>query len=143
MRIRPYAHKVQYYETDQMGVVHHSNYIRWFEEARTDVLEQAGLPYAKMEEMGVISPVLGVDCEYKSMVKYGQTVQIYVKAEVYDSIRMTLAYSIKNAEGQETTIGHSKHCFIDKEGKLMSLKRKMPEVHLIFESLKEIEYESL
>ena len=143
MVIKPYVHKVQYYETDQMGVVHHSNYIRWFEEARTDILEQAGLPYAKMEEMGVISPVLGVDCEYKSMVRYGQSVQIYVHAESYDGIRMTLAYSIKDENGQETTWGHSKHCFIDKDGKLLSLKRKKPEVHAVFEALKEISYESL
>ena len=44
-----YTHKVQYYETDQMGIVHHSNYIRWFEEARSDVLEKAGMGYDVME----------------------------------------------------------------------------------------------
>ena len=54
---RVYEHKVQYYETDQMGIVHHSNYIRWFEEARVDVLDQIGIGYKKMEEAGVISPV--------------------------------------------------------------------------------------
>ena len=49
----PYTHKTQYYETDQMGVIHNSNYFRWFEEARTDFMERVGLPYAKMEEMGL------------------------------------------------------------------------------------------
>ena len=44
-----YQRKVQYYETDQMGIVHHSNYIRWFEEARIDLMEQMGLGYEKME----------------------------------------------------------------------------------------------
>ncbi len=55
--MKPYIHKVQYYETDQMAFVHHSNYIRWFEEARLDFMEQAGAPYASMEAQGFISPV--------------------------------------------------------------------------------------
>ena len=47
-----YDHKVQYYETDGMGIVHHSNYIRWFEEARVDLLEQLGFGYDRIEEAG-------------------------------------------------------------------------------------------
>ena len=54
-------HKVQYYETDQMGVVHHSNYIRWFEEARAEWMEAVGLPYAQLEAEGIASPVLSGD----------------------------------------------------------------------------------
>ena len=54
--MNPYIHKVDFYETDQMGVVHHSNYIRWFETARIDALDQAGLTYAKMEEDGHYLP---------------------------------------------------------------------------------------
>ena len=57
-----YQHKVQYYETDKMGIVHHSNYIRWMEEARIDFLSQIGWDYKKLEESGVISPVTAVDC---------------------------------------------------------------------------------
>ena len=79
----PCLHKVQYYETDQMGVVHHSNYIRWFEEARTDLLERAGLGYDKMEERGIMVPVLAVSCEYKSSVRYGESVAIIPKVEAY------------------------------------------------------------
>ena len=46
-----YQHKIQYYETDKMGITHHSNYIRWMEEARIDLMNQVGLSYKKMEEM--------------------------------------------------------------------------------------------
>ena len=63
-------HLVQYYETDQMGVTHHSNYIRWFEEARTKLFEEIGLGYKGMEEMGIISPVVGLTAKYKTMAKY-------------------------------------------------------------------------
>ena len=48
--LKPYYHTVQYYETDAMAVVHHSNYIRWFEEARLDYLEQSGYPYDGIEQ---------------------------------------------------------------------------------------------
>ena len=53
-----YEHKTQYYETDQMGIIHHSNYIRWFEEARVDFMDRCGFSYAQMEKDGLISPVL-------------------------------------------------------------------------------------
>lgn len=52
--MRPYQHKVQYYETDQMKVVHHSNYIRWFEEARIDYMEQLGMPYGIWRRMELL-----------------------------------------------------------------------------------------
>ena len=60
--IKPYIRKVQYYETDQMGFVHHSNYIRWFEEARCDFMEQMGMGYGEMEMAGFICAVLYVLC---------------------------------------------------------------------------------
>ena len=69
MTIQPYRHQAQYYETDQMGIVHHSNYIRWMEEARIDFMKQAGLSYRKMEALEIIIPVLEVQCVYHSMVR--------------------------------------------------------------------------
>ena len=71
-----YRRKVFYYETDQMGIVHHSNYIRWFEEARIDYMEQLGLGYDKMEEQGIISPVLSVEASYLRMLHFGDSVEI-------------------------------------------------------------------
>lgn len=54
MEVAVYEHKAQYYETDQMGIVHHSNYIRWFEEARVDLLEQLGIGYDVMENVNIV-----------------------------------------------------------------------------------------
>ena len=71
-----YYRKPHYYETDQMGIVHHSNYIRWFEEARVGLLEYLGLAYQDMEKAGIIVPVLAVDCQYKGMLHYGEQVRI-------------------------------------------------------------------
>ena len=74
-----YDRSINYYETDQMGIVHHSNYIRYFEEARLDMMEQVGLSYAAMEEHGLIIPVLSVACEYIKPVLFGEKVQIHTR----------------------------------------------------------------
>ena len=72
--MRYYDRKINYYETDQMGIVHHSNYIRFFEEARCSFMEQSGYPYARLEEEDIISPTLEVSCRYIHPVRYGDTV---------------------------------------------------------------------
>lgn len=129
MKLRMYEHKTQYYETDQMGIIHHSNYIRWFEEARLDMLEQMGMGYAMLEQQGIISPVLEVQCEYKSMTHYGETVEIYTSLKEYNGIRMTIEYTVVDKEsGQLRCVGISRHCFLTRDGKPVSLKRNYLEM---------------
>ncbi len=115
-RTIPYLHKVQYYETDQMGVVHHSNYIRWFEDARTDLLERAGLGYDTMEERGIVVPVLAVSCEYKTSVRYGESVAIIPTVEAYTGLRLTISYRIVDAgTGETRATGETRHAFLDRD----------------------------
>ena len=117
-----YEHQVQYYETDQMGCVHHSNYIRWFEEVRSDYLRVLGMGYDKMEEAGIVSPVLTIEAAYKSMTRYGETVEIQVGIKEYNGIRIRLEYLIKDRDSKVARcIGESSHCFLDREGKPLSL----------------------
>ena len=94
MELKIYEHKAQYYETDQMGIIHHANYLHWFEEARIDMMEQMGMGYDIMEKQGIISPVLSVHCDYKSMARFGETVQVLVQMKEYNGIRMTLEYTV-------------------------------------------------
>jgi acyl-CoA thioester hydrolase len=131
-----YQHKAQYYETDQMGCVHHSNYIRWFEEARTDLLEQVGFSYKRMEEEGILSPVLEVRAEYKSMVRYQDIVNILAKVTFFNGVKFTISYQIADALTKEVkTIGESKHCFLNKELKPMRLQKENKEVYELFLSM--------
>ena len=133
-----YIHQAQYYETDQMGIIHHSNYIRWFESARIWYMEQIGVNYKDMEEMGIISPVLEVSCVYKSMVHFGDRVEIYPRIEKYNGVRLELSYIIKDKLSQEVrTIGSSKHCFLNREGKPLSLKKASPVFDAAFREAKE------
>ena len=124
-----YKHIVQYYETDKTGVTHHSNYIRWMEEARIDVLRQLGWDYAKLEEEGIASPVIGVDCKYKKSTTFGDTVFITVGAEEYNGVRLTLKYEMENEKGDIVATGHTNHCFFSKEGKMLRLQREYPQLH--------------
>ena len=71
-----YERKINYYETDRMGVVHHSNYIRYMEEARTAWLESIKMPFSVLEENNITIPVLGVNCEYKHHVTFEDTIVI-------------------------------------------------------------------
>ncbi|MDE6620867.1 MAG: acyl-CoA thioesterase [Lachnospiraceae bacterium] len=128
--IKPYLHHAKYYETDQMGIVHHSNYIRWMEEARMDAMNQFGISYRSMEESGIISPVVSVSCQYKSMVHFDDTVQIQAKVVKYNGVRLDLEYEMTDSiTGELCTKGESTPCFLDKEGRVISLKRDCPEVH--------------
>ncbi len=128
-----YEHKVQYYETDQMGIVHHSNYIRWFEEARTDVMDRLGMGYERMEEKGILSPVLSVQADYLRMVHYGDTVTITTTIKKYNGIKLTIYYEVvDDATNMVHCKGTSMHCFIDKDGRPLSLKQACPEFHEMF-----------
>ncbi|MGN0342045.1 MAG: acyl-CoA thioesterase [Roseburia sp.] len=133
IKLRPYEHHVKYYETDQMGIVHHSNYIRWMEEARMDFMSQIGLDYKQMEEMEIISPVLEVHCQYKSMVHFSDTVVIETQITHYNGIKMAVAYRMTDKEtGELRTIASSEHCFLSRSGKPLSLKRSYPELDTRF-----------
>ena len=129
MELKIYEHKAQYYETDQMGIIHHANYLHWFEEARIDMMEQMGMGYDIMEKQGIISPVLSVHCDYKSMARFGETVQVLVQMKEYNGIRMTLEYTVFDKEtGAIRCVGESRHCFLTRDGKPVSLKRNYIEM---------------
>ena len=65
-----YIHKIKYYETDRMGITHHSNYIRWMEEARLDWLEAIGWGLDRIEETGVVSPVVSITSNFKQTTTF-------------------------------------------------------------------------
>lgn len=136
MEQKGYEHKVQYYETDQMGIVHHSNYIRWFEEARVDLLGQIGMGYKQMEEAGVISPVLEVHAVYKTMTYFDDIVQIQVAVRKYNGIVLELSYEIRDKKtGEVRCTGDSRHCFLDRDGHPLSLKKSRPDMDEKLKSL--------
>ena len=133
-----FERKINYYETDKMGVVHHSNYIRYMEEARCSWLENIEMPFSLLEENGITIPVLGVNCDYKYHVTFGDTIIIRPFAKEYSGVRMTVGYDIKDKKtGKTVLIGETKHCFTDKSLRPINLKKYAPEFSNKFQNLLE------
>lgn len=121
-----YQHTVQYYETDKMAVTHHSNYIRWMEEARIHFLSEIGWDFEKLESMGIVSPIVSVSCNYKKPTTFADLVQIEVKIEEFNGIRLKLSYEMKKEE-QTVCTGTSEHCFLNTSGMPIRMKKMYPD----------------
>lgn len=125
-----YIHKTQYYESDQMGIIHHSNYIRWFEEARTAFLDDMGYAYARLEHEGIICPILSAECEYKRMMKFGDTARIEVEIEKFNGIKLVVRYRVYlDSTGDLSAVGRTSQCFLDDEHKPISMKKSNTEFY--------------
>ena len=136
--MKPYVHKVQYYETDMMGITHHANYIHWMEEARIDFLDQLGFPYKKMEAESVFSPVKTVSCEYRQSSTFGDEISISVSAESFNGVVIVIVYDMKNQRGETVCAARSEHVFLNREGRFVRMKRDMPDFcRAVEESMKQ------
>lgn len=125
-----YIHQAQYYETDQMGIIHHSNYIRWMEEARIAYMDELGFPYKAVEDAGIVSPVLSVQCDYKSMTHFGDRVAIEVKLTYFKGLKYELSYTMRDEKTQEIrATGSSKHCYLRKDGHPANIKKELPALY--------------
>lgn len=123
-----FTRKINYYETDQMGVVHHSNYFRFFEEARIAYLENIGYGYDKLEQMGIISPVLSISCDYIKPLKFSDEIQIKLNFITSTSIKFEIEYEIYK-DGELTSRGYSKHCYLDNNGSVIGIKKHYPDFY--------------
>ncbi len=104
---------IRYYETDQMGIVHHSNYIRFFECGRSDMMLKAGLPVEKLEEDGVMLPIVGVECHYKLPARMGDTIRIVSMIEKVPLAKLVVKSEIYNQRGELLVYGTVTLGFID------------------------------
>jgi len=130
-----YSRKVNYYETDMMGVVHHTNYIRYLEEARCAWIESMGLPMREIEKRGFTIPVLEVNCKYKKHVTEGDIIAIGVNLVEYNGVRMTISYDVRNVTSGESIIeATTKHCFTNSELKPVNIKKYDEEIYTKFKS---------
>ena len=122
-----YKHSVQYYETDKMGIAHHSNYIRWMEEARVDFFTKVGWPYKELEEIGFVSPVVSVECRYRMPSKFADVITVSVSLEEYKGARIRFAYTMANQDGALVCEASSEHCVLGGSGRPIRLNRAFPE----------------
>lgn len=125
-----YKRKINYYETDNMGIVHHSNYIRYFEEARIFALDAVGLNYADIERMGILIPVLECECKYIKSARFGMSLTIETRITAFDGVRMEMSYTAVNDENGDTVAtGKTRHCFLNSSFKPIRLKKEFPDIY--------------
>ena len=129
MEIKPYVHKINYYETDKMQVTHHSNYIRYMEEARVDFLDQLGWGYDKIEAEGIVSPTLSVSCNYKKSTTFPQVISVTTGVAKVAAAKLFLVYEMR-VDGELVSNGTSSHCFLGQDGSPLFIEKTYPQMFI-------------
>ena len=126
MNIRPYHHEVKYYECDRMGITHHSNYIRFMEEARVDWMDQLGYGFDRMEAEGVVSPVVSVECRYRHPSTFKDDIEVSVEVAETSPLKIVFGYTM-TVGGRVICTAQSTHCFME-NGKPVELAKRFPDL---------------
>lgn len=134
---------IRYGETDMMGVVYHANYLLYFEDARTAFLEAIGYPYARIEQEGLMSPVVHMECDYGEPLRYGDAPIVRTRIASSRPTKTVYAYEVFRSAadleaGRPCCTGRSTHCLVDKATfKPVSLKRAVPELYARYAEVEE------
>jgi len=117
--------RVRYKDTDQMGVAYYSNYLVWFEEARTEFFRDKGMIYSSIEkEDKLFLPVVEAYCRYKSPLKYDDLFTVITKLDEIGKKRLVFSYEVKRGSTLIAT-GFTKHVFINESGKPVQIPEKI------------------
>ena len=125
--MEPYRHVVKYYECDRMGVTHHSNYIRFMEEARIDWMDRLGYGFERMEAEGVVSPVVSISCSYKHSTTFKDVIEIELTVAEISTLKISFAYTMK-CGGKTVCTATSTHCFLE-NGRPVVLQDRFPQLY--------------
>ncbi len=128
MKPKRYARQINYYETDRMGIVHNSNYVRYMEEVRMEYMCGVGVDYRRVEECGVLMPVINVTCRYRRPFRFGEIMEMEAKLVYFNGIRAKYEYRFYPAGGDTPYAeGTSEHCFMDAQTRRpISIKDRLP-----------------
>lgn len=130
--------KVRYAETDQMGIVHHSNYYVYFEAAREDFILGAGISYKEIEGKGIMMPLVETQCRYIEGAKYADELIIETSLQELSPVKVVLEYKVIRVEdGRLISKGKTVQTFVDSDSfKIVNLKKSNADLWERFERLK-------
>ncbi len=118
--------RVRFVETDAMGVVHHSNYFRWFEMGRVEFLRQAGITLNELLNEGIVFPITDVSCKYRASAKFDDYVLIETYPVELTAVKMVFDYKIvREADRVLLATGQTQNVFTNNNGKII----RLPEVY--------------
>ena len=107
--------KVRYNETDQMGIVHHSNYLKFFEFARIEWLEKLKMPYQEIERNNIILPVVNCELKFLKPLVFGDSFIVKVHCSKKPTSSIEFSYEIFNSRGEKTTEGSTLLAFLNSD----------------------------
>lgn len=117
MLVRTFPMRVWYVDTDQMGIVHHSNYVKYYEAARSDLMRDLGISYAEMERRGVMMPILEVHSIYKASAHYDEMISVEVSIDSLPAARIVFNYRVFNEAGTLLNTGSTTLGFLHSESR--------------------------
>lgn len=122
---------VRYAETDQMGIVHHSNYAVWFEAGRTDFFKKVGVPNTSIESRGVFLPLYEMNCQFKNPARYENEILVVTRLKSVSCIRLRFLYEVLNAENNILlATGETMHAWTTKELQPINSEKIIPDIYL-------------
>ena len=120
----------RYAETDQMGIVHHSNYAVWFEAGRTDFLKKAGISNSSIEAKGALLPLYEMNCQFKSPAKYEDEILVVTKLNSLSRVRLQFSYEVVNADNSKLlATGETMHAWTTRELKPVNAEKIIPDIY--------------
>lgn len=130
---------VRYAETDKMGIVHHSVYPIWYELARTDLSKQAGFPYSKMEEVGIMTPLVELNSKYYSPATYDDNLIVTARVSKLTPARAVFYYEVfkENELDKPINTGYTVHAIVNKDMRPINTKKLFPEIYKTLEKMME------
>lgn len=120
-----YKRRVNFYDTDLMGVVHHANYIRYFEEARVEYLRAAGWDLMELMDEGIVFPIVEVEAKYKESARYDEIILIHTCMRNVDRVKLEIEYeAVSEKTGRVLATGRTVNTFTDtKTGRIVRLPK--------------------
>lgn len=121
-----YKRRVKFYETDGMQVVHHANYLRYFEEARVEYLREGKLDLTELMDEGIVFPIVEVDVKYHQSARYDEVLLIKTYLRKVDRARLVFEYEVVSEKsGALLTTGHTVNTYTDMHtGRIVRLPKE-------------------
>jgi len=162
---RWYRHiiRVRYQETDQMGVVYHTNYLNWFEWGRTELIRTMGMSYGEMESRGLLLPVTHAELAFKQPARYDDTIAIYTRISEFSGLKLHFANEVRRLapggdpntlqssyvpigtlsdggpyaepEGELLVSGGTRHVWVNRSWKPARIDKAAPELYKLLQEL--------
>ena len=125
----------RYAETDQMGIIHHSVYAIYYEQARTDYFNRNGIRYDEIEKMGICTPIVELTCKYKKPAFYNKEIEIETKVIKSTPVKFIVEYNVYDGD-EIINVGTTTLAWADKTSlKIINLKKQEPELYKKIEKL--------